>query len=172
MGATSSSGQSGAHPMRADRGRPAGSEDQRSEQVRQRRRLDSWRDSAGQFLRFLIVGGSGTVLNMAVFTLCTDLIGIHYVLASVIAFMFAVTSNYCWNRWWTFKWRGRRGMATQYVQFVTVSLLALGVNLLVLRSAVELLGLGPKIGQLAGIAAGTLFNFGGYKLWVFAPWRR
>ena len=169
MGATSSSGRSGARHTKADCRRPAGPEGKDCEEVRQRRRVDSWSDSTGQFMRFLIVGGTGTVLNMIVFTVCTDAIGLYYMLASVIAFMCAVTSNYYWNRRWTFKWSGRRGVATQYVQFVTVALLALGVNAAILRLAVESAGLNPKIGQLAGIAAGTLSNFAGYKLWVFAP---
>ena len=126
----------------------------------------------GEFVRFLVVGGAGTVLNMAVFSLMTDVFNVHYMLASVIAFVCAVTSNYYWNRRWTFKWSGRPGVAVQYVQFLTVAVLALGVNLVILRALVEWFALNPKLGQLSGIAAGTLCNFVGNKLWVFSAAKR
>ncbi|MCK4302984.1 MAG: GtrA family protein [Candidatus Eisenbacteria sp.] len=134
----------------------------------QKRRGEQWGRTAGQFVRFLIVGGVGTVVNMVVFTLCTDAIGVHYIVASVVAFICAVSSNYFWNRRWTFNWSGRPGVAAQYLQFVAVSLLALGVNVLVLHLVVERASLSPKVGQLTGIAAGTIFNFAGNKFWVFA----
>jgi putative flippase GtrA/4-amino-4-deoxy-L-arabinose transferase-like glycosyltransferase len=127
---------------------------------------------SGQFVRFLVVGAAGTVLNMAVFTLLTDVAGAHYSVSCVVAFLCAVTSNYYWNRRWTFQWGGRPGAAVQYARFVVVAVVALGVNLLVLTAFVEGVGLDPKLGQLAGIAAGTLCNFIGSKLWVFAERRR
>ena len=126
----------------------------------------------GEFLRFLVVGGAGTVLNMAIFISCTDLFGVHYVLSAVIAFACAATSNYYWNRRWTFKWGGRPGIAVQFCQFFAISLLALGVNVLILRALVELLSVNTKLAQLAGIAAGTLCNFVGNKVWVFSKRRR
>ncbi len=130
---------------------------------------ESWPTLGGQFLRFLAVGGSGTLLNMVVFTICVDGLAIHYVAASVLAFAVAVSWNFYWNRRWAFKWAGRPGAGRQYGRFIAVSLIALGVNVLVLRALVEGVGFDPKVGQLAGIAAGTLFNFVGNKVWVFPP---
>jgi len=127
---------------------------------------------SGQFLRFLVVGGSGTALNMAVFSACTDLLAIYYVLAAVFAFGCAVTWNYYWNRRWTFRWAGRPGAMRQYVRFLAVALASLCVNVFVLRMLVEGVSWNAKLAQLAGIAAGTLCNFVGNKLWVFSERKR
>jgi mannosyltransferase len=125
-----------------------------------------------QFIKFLAVGGSGAAINMAVFWLTLHAFGIHYMVASTIAFLCAVTSNYYWNRVWTFNAGGREGAGVQYVQFFTVAIVALGVNLAALNALVTQFKLDAMLAQLLGIAAGTLVNFVGSKLWVFAERER
>jgi dolichol-phosphate mannosyltransferase len=124
----------------------------------------------GHLGRFLIVGGSGTVVNMAIFVACTDLVAVNYLVASVLAFLCAVTWNYYWNRRWTFRAAGQPGAARQYVRFVAASVASLGINLAVLYGLVRW-GLNAKLGQLGGIAAGTLSNFVANRCWVFASRR-
>ena len=58
-------------------------------------------------LRFCVVGASGYVVNLAVYTLLLKAGDVHYLLAGDGSFLVAVTSNYTWNRLWTF--RGERG---------------------------------------------------------------
>jgi putative flippase GtrA len=51
-----------------------------------------------QLLRFGVVGGSGYLINLAVFAVLAGLLGMHHVLAAVVAFCVAVSSNFFWNR--------------------------------------------------------------------------
>ena len=118
-----------------------------------------------QLARFCIVGGTGFVVNMAVFTLLVKVAGVHHLLAATCSFLVAVTNNYTWNRLWTF--RGQRGhVAYQGLRFLVVSTIALGANLLILQLLVSL-GVGKVLAQATAIVLVTPWNFVGNKLWSF-----
>src|SRR5829696_1447083 len=53
-----------------------------------------------QLLQFGIVGGSGYLINLAVFAVVNGALDIHYIPAAIIAFCVAVTNNFWWNRHW------------------------------------------------------------------------
>ena len=92
------------------------------------------RDNWLQLLRFCLVGASGYVVNLAVYTLLLKVGDVHYLLAATGSFLVAVTSNYTWNRLWTF--RGQRGhVAYQGLRFLVVSTIALAANLVILHAA-------------------------------------
>ena len=61
-----------------------------------------------QLVKFCVVGASGYVVNLAVFALLLDVVGLHYISAAVGSFLVAVTNNYTWNRLWTFRAAARR----------------------------------------------------------------
>ncbi len=119
-----------------------------------------------QLLRFAIVGGSGYLVNLAVFWVCTHPLGVDYRVAAVIAFAFAVTNNFGWNRHWTFAARdGHAGF--QGVRFLGVSLLALAFNLAVLELLVSVLGAPVVAAQAIAVASAMPIGFLGNKLWTF-----
>jgi putative flippase GtrA len=120
-----------------------------------------------QLVRFSIVGASGYVINLAVYSVLVFVLDVHYVLAATLAFCVAVTNNFLLNRGWTFK--ATYGRVTfQAPRFLIVSLLALGANLLVLELLVGVIGVHKVVGQAAAILAATPFNFVGNKLWSFS----
>jgi putative flippase GtrA len=129
------------------------------------RRRGNWE----QLVKFCVVGGTGYIVNLAVYTLLLAVFGVHYIPAAVCSFLVAVTNNYAWNRMWTF--RAHRGdIAYQGVRFLVVSTLALGANLVVLHTLVTL-GLGEVLAQAIAIVLVTPVNFVGNKLWSFGPSR-
>jgi putative flippase GtrA len=93
----------------------------------------------------------------------------HYISAAVGSFLVAVTSNYTWNRLWTFRSQ-RGGVAYQGARFLVVSTIALVANLAVLHGLVSI-GLGEVVGQAIAIVLVTPVNFVGNKLWSFGPRR-
>ena len=120
-----------------------------------------------QLLKFAIVGGSGYVINLAVFAILADNLGIHHSLAAIGAFCVAVTNNFLWNRYWTFgAGEGRAGF--QAVRFLTVSVLSLLLNLAVLEAILAGAEVGDLTAQAIAVAAVMPFNFLGNKLWTFA----
>ncbi len=119
-----------------------------------------------QFVRFGVVGASGYVVNLAVFTLAVHPLGVQYRLAAVLAFLVSVTNNFWWNRHWTFGARdGHAGF--QAARFFVVSGLAFLFSLLVLVLLVEWAGLPKVLAQALAIVAATPLSFLGQKLWSF-----
>lgn len=127
------------------------------------RRPASW----WQLIKFGLVGGSGYLINLAVFTLLRSDLGLHQALAAVGAFCVAVASNFFWNRHWTFAAAdGHAGF--QAARFFAVSIGALAVNLVVLEALVMTTSLGDLSAQAIAVAIAMPFNFLGNKLWTFA----
>ena len=125
----------------------------------------SRRGNWAQLTRFALVGASGYLVNLAVYTLLVKGLGLHYLLAAICSFLVAVTNNYTWNRLWTF--RGQRGhVGYQGLRFLVVSTLALAANLTVLAALVQL-GVGKVLAQAIAIVLVTPLNFVGNKLWSF-----
>jgi putative flippase GtrA len=117
-----------------------------------------------QLAKFCTVGAIGYVINLAVYDVLIRA-GVHYLLAATCSFLVAVTSNYTWNRVWTFRDR-RAGVAAQGMRFFVVSLASLGANLLVLHLLITF-GAGEFAAQAVAIVIVTPLNFVGNKLWSF-----
>jgi putative flippase GtrA len=115
--------------------------------------------------KFCAVGAVGYLINLAVYDalLHED---VHYLVAATCSFLVAVTSNYTWNRLWTFReHRGHVGI--QGMRFFLVSLAALGAKLVVLHLLLAYGNLGKLPAQAAAIVLVTPLNFVGNKLWSF-----
>ena len=118
-----------------------------------------------QLGKFCAVGVVGYLINLAVYDALLHA-GLHYLLAATCSFLVAVTSNYTWNRLWTFReHRGHVGI--QGMRFLVVSLVALGANLLVLDVLVHSAGVDKLVAQAVAIVVVTPLNFVGNKLWSF-----
>ena len=118
-----------------------------------------------QLVKFVTVGGSGYVVNLCVFAALTALFDLHHIAAAVLAFCVAVTNNFLWNRHWTFSAaEGHAGF--QAARFFTVSVLALGVNLIALELLIRA-GTAELPAQAIAVAVAMPFNFLGNKLWTF-----
>ena len=126
------------------------------------RRPASW----WQLVKFGIVGGSGYLINLAVFAVLAGSLGVHHAVAAIGAFCVAVTSNFLWNRYWTFG-PGESSAGFQAVRFFTVSLASLGINLVVLEVLVAGTTVGELTAQAIAVAVAMPFNFLGNKLWTF-----
>lgn len=127
------------------------------------RRPASW----VQLLKFGLVGCSGYLINLAVFALLTESAGLHHAGAALGAFCVAVTSNFFWNRHWTFD-SGDGHPGFQAARFFAVSIAALAVNLAVLETLVAGTSMSGLGAQAIAVAAAMPFNFLGNKLWTFA----
>jgi dolichol-phosphate mannosyltransferase len=127
------------------------------------RRPASW----WQLIKFGLVGVSGYLINLGVFALLSGNLGVHHILAAVGAFGVAFSSNFFWNRHWTFA-AGHGHAGFQAARFFTVSVAALLINLAVLEALVEGAAMGDLTAQAIAVAVAMPFNFLGNKLWTFA----
>lgn len=122
-----------------------------------------------QLFHFAVVGGTGYIVNLIVFTLLTGGADLNHLLAAIGAFIVAVSNNFLLNRHWTFRHQGAtEGHAGfQAARFLTVSVVGLGVNLVVLELLVTSAGLAELPSQAIAVAVATPVNFIGNKLWTF-----
>src|SRR4029453_10097458 len=96
------------------------------------RRRANWE----QLVKFCVVGATGYVVNLVVYTLLLRGFDVHYIPAAICSFLVAVTNTYRGNRHWTF--RAQRGhYGYQGMRFLVVSGLALAANLAVLQLCVD-----------------------------------
>jgi putative flippase GtrA len=120
-----------------------------------------------QLVKFCVVGGSGYVLNLAVFTAAVWALGLHHLLAATLAFVVAVANNFWWNRHWTFG-AGEGRASFQAPRFFAVSVGAFLVQAAMLDVLVVLAGVPELLAQAVSVVAATPLNFVGNKMWSFA----
>jgi len=122
-----------------------------------------------QFVKFGIVGASGFIVNLLVFTLLQRVVPDHsgatqYDVIYSIAFLSGGVSNYFLNRAWTFRSQG--ALHTEGLSFMAVSVLALIVGLIVGQLVSPWLGHGHKTWFVSTLA-GIVVNFFVNKYWTF-----
>ncbi len=122
-----------------------------------------------QLVRFGLVGGSGFVVNLVVFWVLVQPAGQDYRLASIAAYLVAVTNNFAWNRFWTFRDDATGGHAGfQAARFFFVSLAAQLLALGILEALVVGTEAPKLVAQAVAVIAATPLNFLGNKLWSFS----
>ncbi len=120
-----------------------------------------------QLVKFGLVGASGFVINTGIYWLLLRA-GAHYIAAAVAAFTVAVANNFVWNRAWTFRQvRHEVHPGFQFARFLTVSVVALGIDLALLSQLVEREHVGKVVAQMIAVVLVTPVSFIGNRLWSF-----
>ena len=122
-----------------------------------------------QFVKFGIVGASGFLVNLILFTVLQQLVpnrtgAVQYYSIFSVAFLAGGVSNYFLNRAWTFRSTGHAGKES--AQFLTVSVLALAVGFIVSALVSPALGHGHRTWFVATLS-GIVINFFINKYWTF-----
>jgi putative flippase GtrA len=101
-----------------------------------------------RFLKFAVVGvigamvdfGTLLVLQATVLPPVGEQADLKVVLASTLAFVAAVISNFIWNRYWTYPDSRTRSIRRQLAQFTIISFIGWAGRTLWIRSSYEWLG--------------------------------
>jgi putative flippase GtrA len=119
-----------------------------------------------QLGKFLLVGASGYVVNLAVFTFSLKVLSVHHIAAATLAFLVAVMNNFWWNRHWTFG-AGDGHAGFQAARFFAVSVVAFLFQLALLELLISPGGLPKILAQAVSLVLATPVNFLGNKMWSF-----
>lgn len=85
-----------------------------------------------RFLRFLVVGIIGAIVDFGVMNLLTGVFSVSLVVAGTISFMAAILSNFMWNRYWTYPDSRTKPMVRQLLEFSIVSVIGLAIRVPIL----------------------------------------
>jgi len=81
-----------------------------------------------RFAKFLVVGAIGAVVDFGSFNLLTAVFHLPPVPSSVASFLAAVTSNFIFNRYWTYPDSRSKPVWRQIFQFTFVNLIGLAIR--------------------------------------------
>ncbi|MEW9547207.1 glycosyltransferase 87 family protein [Nonomuraea sp. NPDC050783] len=131
---------------------------------------------AQEVARFGVVGAVAYVIDVGGSNLLWMVLGEDHghLTGKALAAAAATTFAYFGNRHWTFRHRGRGGLAREYAVFAALNLVAAGISLLCLAFTVYVLHLDSLLAKnvaanVVGVVLGTVFRFWSYKKWVFLP---
>ena len=80
-----------------------------------------------KFLKFVIVGFSGLFVDFSITILLKEKLKVHRYISSSAGFILAATTNYIFNRFWTFQSNNPR-IFEEYGTFLIISLIGLFIN--------------------------------------------
>lgn len=136
------------------------------------------------FLKYATVGATGTIIDVAGFTLLVEKTGLgatntKRIIAAGVSFIAAVINNYVFNRIWTFKSHDRE-ISNEFLKFFIVSIIGLALNVFFLTvfsnlfvqllqvSTLEALPAWANAGSKLGASAVVLiYNFLANRFWTF-----
>ncbi|MDZ7843816.1 MAG: GtrA family protein [Anaerolineales bacterium] len=81
-----------------------------------------------RFLKFALVGTFGAGVDFGTFHLLVSVLGMNAVLASVLSFTAAISSNFIWNRFWTYPDSRSKPFHHQLTTFFLVNIVGLGIR--------------------------------------------
>ena len=114
---------------------------------------------ARQFLRFAAVGLTAFAIDFGVLWLLNYPLGVNYLVANVISFTLSVIFNYFASVRWVFDVSDGRSKTKDFVVFVVLSIIGLGLNSLCMYLLVDIAKLEVMLSKILATAIVTMYNF-------------
>jgi len=124
------------------------------------------------FIKYIVMGVSATILNMIIYSIALK--SVNYMWSAIIAFIISNIYAFLITKHWVFEetrhlYRGHK-MLLQYIVFLVVSLIGLGVNLYFLNQFIKI-GIDKYSSQLISLFIAFLVRFTLNKYFTFKKWR-
>ena len=119
-----------------------------------------------QLVKFGIVGVIATLLEWIIFYICTNQRKIHYSISTVIGFSISTIFNYWASVKWVFDVNKEKSEKLNFILFVVLSIVGLGLNELILWICIEKFAIYNMIGKVIATGIVMVFNFITRKLFL------
>lgn len=130
-------------------------------------------DLIKQAVSYFFVGGISAIVEWMMFAVFLNLMGLHYLLSTCLAFIFSTTTNWYLGRCWTFKENKKYAdKRTQEILMIfIVSAIGLFFNILLMYLFVDVFKFNTDCQKIVGKIAATgivfVWNFLVRKFWVY-----
>lgn len=118
-----------------------------------------------QFLKFILVGITSTVINYSIFYVFYSYFFLNYLFSAFFGYVAGVFVGYSLNVRWTFG--VKKDEERSLLKYLLIYLLTLILAVILLYSLVAALNFKPPIAYIFVVVFATLTNFIGMKYWVF-----
>jgi len=119
-----------------------------------------------QFIKFAIVGATGTLLSLTILYCLTEFINFQYWAALPIGYFLGITNNFLLNRKFTFQ-RTDKPFLTQYSEYIVSMLFgAIGYTISTILLT-ETFRIWYFLSAVLSVGVSTIIDFSLSKIWVF-----
>jgi len=141
--------------------------------------LGRWFSFFNQFGKFSAIGFTNASVDFGLLYLFVAyfgvVAGVWYPVAKAVSFIVATLHSYVWNKYWVFGAGDSGKSGREFLKFISVSVMALIVNVAVATLVVNwmhpILNIQPAgwagFGAIIGSAVALIFSFAGFRLAVF-----
>lgn len=119
-----------------------------------------------KLFKFCVVGGINTLITLVIFYVLNKVIGLNYLLSSVVGYVIGMFNSYILNKRWTFRDKDKN-LIPQFIRFSIVNILSLCINLLAMFILVDKLRLDSMLSQIIATGFSTISNYIGSRFLVF-----
>lgn len=140
--------------------------------------IGKWLPIVYQFAKFAAVGSLNSMVDLGIFNLETFLLGrlptnVTFAVFKSISFLVATTNSFLWNKFWTFESKGKI-QVKEAVKFYSIAVSGGVINVSAATFVSNFLPNSVSadfwvniVSPLAGIFAALIWDFLGYKFFVF-----
>ncbi len=123
-----------------------------------------------EFLRYLVVGGLAFSADFTALATLTSMLGMHYLLATLFAFLLGTWVNYQLSIRWVFRYRSVHQQGVEFTIFLMVGVITLGLSLGMMELLVAQMGLYYLLAKCVTTGFTLVANFTLRRVLLFSLW--
>ena len=121
-----------------------------------------------QFAKFGVVGFIAFFIDYGLLALLTEVFGVNYLVSATISFTVSVIFNYLASMRYVFTHKEDMSRRREFIIFVVLSVIGLGINDLMMWAGVEFFGINYLLVKIAATVVVAVWNFVTRKLFLDA----
>ncbi len=119
-----------------------------------------------QIFKFIIVGGTATVLDWILYYILYNYLGINPLIANIISFSTSTVYNYWASTKWVFDVTKDKSRKRLFIEFVLFSVIGLGLTELLLWIGIKVLSMNAMLVKIVATILVMIFNFVTRKIFL------
>lgn len=114
-------------------------------------------DKHRHFFLYVVNGSIATVVDMSIFFMLTDIVGIHFLISNIISVFFGILTSFELNSRFNFKRTDLR--FRRFISFTLVCLIGMGMGSLLLTAFYIWIGFPKFIAKILSVILAGIFQY-------------